>query len=391
MRLQSLAILAALTSLSYAQNLTAFADALGSIGATNFTAIAANLNSTSEGQAVIQTLLSGRNFTIFAPNNDAHVLSYHILQGNFSSSNSSTPELVSGNSPDHTIGRSLLNSSEFVTLEGNASQVLAWTKENGAISLLNQPNNVSVINSTRVAGTGIDIYLINGVLSFPPTLSTLVSNSSNTTSLSGLLNSTMIPAADGTNQTLATVLDMQKGMTAFAPTNDAFSAISSSLSALAGNQTAVITVLQNHIINGTSVYSTEITNGASMTSAAGESLKFSTNSSGTYVTSGSTTAKIVQTDLLTSNGVVHLIDAVLLNLDTDPSAASSAYQSATSAAATMTETGPIAASATGPNGSSSTSSGGSNNGAGTLPITVHYYTMSFAAVIGFVVFGAYTV
>lgn len=67
------------------------------------------------------------------------------------------------------------------------------------------------------------------------------------------------------------------------------------------------------------------------------------------------------------------------------------YESATSAAAHMTETGPIAATATGPSGSSSTSSGGQGNGAADLAIPAHYYTMALSAVVSFVVFGAYIV
>ncbi|KAF5375990.1 hypothetical protein D9757_008854 [Collybiopsis confluens] len=403
MRLQNLAVLAAFVSVSYAQNLTAFANALQSLGATTFGSIAANLSSTPQGQTAIQTLLSGGNFTIFAPSNDAlaavpesvtsnssallDVVLYHVLPGSFSSSNSSTPVLMSATFPNHTLGRTLLNSTES---EGNVSQVLAWTKEGNTISFLNQPTNVSVVNSTRVEGAQIDIYLINGVLTSPPTLTTLVSNSTNTTSLGGLLNNTFITGSDGSNTTLGNYLS-QGTITAFAPINAAFSAIQSSLSSLATNQSGLITVLQNHLINGTALYSTEIANNTSQTSAAGETLHFSTNSSGTFVTSGSASAKIIQTDLLTSNGVVHLIDNVLVNLESDPAAASSAFASATSAAATETRAGPIAASATGPNsGSSTTSGGGSNNAAGALIMNLHSCTFSVATVISFVL-GAYMI
>jgi hypothetical protein len=79
-------------------------------------------------------------------------------------------------------------------------------------------------------------------------------------------------------------------------------------------------------------------------------------STGVFVTSGSSSAKIVQSNVLTSNGVVHLIDAVLLNTASNPAAASSAYHSATSVAAAQTgqQTGPVGSSST-----SSTSHSGS--------------------------------
>lgn len=78
------------------------------------------------------------------------------------------------------------------------------------------------------------------------------------------------------------------------------------------------------LINGTSVYSPELV-GQSFVSAAGEALTFAINETGQYVTSGNTTAQIVQPDVLLRNGVVHVIDRVLFNTEENASAASSAY------------------------------------------------------------------
>ncbi|KAJ3915920.1 FAS1 domain-containing protein [Lentinula edodes] len=401
---KSLAVVAAISSVSFAVN--TISEAFDSLGLTSFASAATALNDSSEGQALLSMVLSGGNYSILAPNNDAFsdasaltldstllldTLAYHILRGSFSPSNSSSLNLTSATSPNHTIGRSMLNDSTYVTLEGNASQVVAWTIENGAITFLNQATNVSVVNSTRINGTGLAVYVLNGILSIPPSMSSVLTNSTNTTSIAGLLNSTMIPSANGTNDTIGNILDAQRGITLFAPSNSAFSAVSSTLPVLEGNLTAFTTVLQNHIINGSTLYSSEIVNGSSMTSAAGEPLTFSTNSSGTYVTSGSTTARIISTDMLCMNGVVHVIDNVFLNTDSDMSAASSAYNSATSEATKLvSETGVISATATGASGSStssSSSSNGSKNGAAALSASTHYTTF-LAAVVSFVVIGS---
>jgi uncharacterized surface protein with fasciclin (FAS1) repeats len=407
MRLQNLAaVLVSLASVSRAQNLTAFNDALTGLGVDKFAALAADFANSSNGLAVEQLLFSGRNITILAPDDEAltkaaaslpsnstqvvDILTYHVLQGNFVSSNSSSPKFASAASPNHTIARTLLNDSDFASLPGGAAQVLAWTSENGGISFLNQATNISVVNSTHINGTAIDVYVINGVLTIPPSISTVISNSSNTTSLGGLLNNTMIPAPNGTNETIGSILESQKGLTLFAPIDSAFSSVSSLLPGLESNLTQFTIVLQNHIINGSVIYSTEITNGSTATSAAGETLTFSTNSTGTYVTSGSTTVKIVGTDLLTANGVVHQIDGIFLNTESNPSAASSAFESATSAAAqAATATGPITATAAGSSSSSSSGSSG-NAGIAALPIATHY-TISLAAVISFAIFGGYLV
>lgn len=72
------------------------------------------------------------------------------------------------------------------------------------------------------------------------------------------------------------------------------------------------------------MYSPELS-GQNFTSAAGEPLSFVLNATGHFVTSGNVTAQIVQPDVLLPNGVLHVIDRVLLNTQIDSGAASSAY------------------------------------------------------------------
>ena len=50
------------------------------------------------------------------------------------------PQLLSGIYPNISIGRTLLNSPNFVQLEGNKSQVVAWTRsgEQGNVTVMNQ-------------------------------------------------------------------------------------------------------------------------------------------------------------------------------------------------------------------------------------------------------------
>ena len=66
----------------------------------------------------------------------ANLVAYHIMPGNFSQPNATSPTggnattnatLISAIFPNVTIGRTLLDNSSFVQLEGNKSQVLAWT------------------------------------------------------------------------------------------------------------------------------------------------------------------------------------------------------------------------------------------------------------------------
>lgn len=88
-------------------------------------------------------------------------------------------------------------------------------------------------------------------------------------------------------------------------------------------------MVSTQYINGTSYYSPELlanSSSTTFTSASGQPFAFSSNSSGAYVTSGSTgaSARIVKSDILTENGVVHVIDRVLVNLNRDETKAGDA-------------------------------------------------------------------
>jgi len=148
---------------------------------------------------------------------------------------------------------------------------------------------------------------------------------------------------------LVDIIQSSHGVTVFLPTDDAIMNSPQNLTALSStNPQVLMNVLKNHIINGTTLYTPNfISMGLSSTDAistSGESLGFSTNSSGTFVRSFNSTARIVQPDIILENGVVHVVDTVLWNEMAAPEFASSAYVSATRAApssANETQTGPI--------------------------------------------------
>lgn len=332
--------------MSWQQYLNGLVQGLNSDGLTALASASAALNSTPNGQQVAQSLSTG-NWTLFAPSNQAFnsapinltsnstsiwdLLSYHVVSGNFTDQTSPYPNI--------TLGRTLLNDSSLVRLEGNESQVLAWSKGSNGIFVLNNGTTVSVVNKTSYQN--LQVLVIDSVLQIPQNLSDTISNSTyDLTTLAGGLSSITIPTPN--SPTLLNVLNNASGITLFAPNNSAL-ATASCIGSLLPNSTALIALFGNHVINGTTVYSPAFTNGNNYTSASGEPFAFKTNSSGVYVSSGgSNWAHIMRSDVLTSNGVVHVIDSVLLDKKVNVSAANSAYQSATSVAASMSiETGPV--------------------------------------------------
>ncbi|KDQ17511.1 hypothetical protein BOTBODRAFT_53109 [Botryobasidium botryosum FD-172 SS1] len=288
---------------------------------------------TATGQSFLADLNQG-NKTIFAPNNDAYGkgfdnrnkshadlgdrLMYHLLPGSI------RPADI-GASPGHTVARTFLLDNQMQHLEGDQPQALVLTTVHASdlaqIQVLNQKNPVSVVHSTGYKN--LVIHIIDSFLELPPPISAL----------------SAIPSCVAAFKQCGglPLLESTRGVTLFAPNDAAFNAAEQIVGAGGGlglgNVTLLSIVLGNHVINGTTTYGTQLTNGARYMSASGEPLTIEINAHGTFVTSGNTTAKIVQTDILAQNGVVHVIDTVLASTNSDNTAAASAYSSAAAAAA----------------------------------------------------------
>jgi uncharacterized surface protein with fasciclin (FAS1) repeats len=121
---------------------------------------------------------------------------------------------------------------------------------------------------------------------------------------------------EGSFSTLVTALeaadlvDTLKGagpFTVFAPTDAAFAALPSGvLDALLANQTALTEVLTYHVVSG-KLMATDVVALISVTTLQGDDLLIDT-SDGVKIGG----ATITQTDIDCSNGVIHVIDTVLI-------------------------------------------------------------------------------
>jgi transforming growth factor-beta-induced protein len=100
--------------------------------------------------------------------------------------------------------------------------------------------------------------------------------------------------------------------TVFAPTNDAFAAVPpAKLKYLLNNKTALTAVLEYHVASG-KVLSTDLSNGEEIPTLQGENVTvtISNTSNGTRVKIDSAT--VTSANVEASNGVVHIIDEVML-------------------------------------------------------------------------------
>jgi uncharacterized surface protein with fasciclin (FAS1) repeats len=341
---------------------------------------AASLPNSTEGQAVLDELVTG-NKTLLVPSNEAfanisqnitnvtlvaQTVAYHILNNTYTANGTRV-------APNHTIARTILRDSEF-SLPGNFSApvVLARNESNATNFEIvqfdaNTTTNVSAQGPTQIAN--VLVYVIDQVLGLPVSIDQFAIEAYPPTLAGEIQDSGIL-----------TAIAASPGVTVFAPTSGAFD----NGPDFGSNITLITEDFANHIINGSVAYSTSFATG-NYTSAGGQPFKFASNSSGTYVTVGNSTAKIVQSDIIISNGVVHLIDSVLVDTESNPAAAASAFSSGIAAAQTSTEpTSPVTAT-TAPAASGSAPSSTVSKSAGQRVATAPWGVAMSGALAGAVV------
>ena len=112
--------------------------------------------------------------------------------------------------------------------------------------------------------------------------------------------------------TAGELVDVLKGtdaLTVFAPTNDAFAAIQSTVDMLlkAENKSKLQNVLKYHVVAG-SVKAADLKDGQELTTLQGEKLKVSLKDGKVYVGG----AEVTNADVAVTNGVVHMTNKVLV-------------------------------------------------------------------------------
>tara|TARA_B100000886_G_C20253822_1_gene419959 strand:+ start:158 stop:646 length:489 start_codon:yes stop_codon:yes gene_type:complete len=120
----------------------------------------------------------------------------------------------------------------------------------------------------------------------------------------GIFN-TLLAAAEAAN--LTSVLYNDGPFTLFAPTDDAFAALpAGTVENLLKNPKELAKVLKYHLVKG-NILSSDLNNGSSVSTVLGSPVSINTTE-GVLINN----AKVIQADVEASNGVIHVIDKVLL-------------------------------------------------------------------------------
>jgi len=185
-------------------------------------------------------------------------------------------------------------------------------KVKGAVSLNGQRIDVNVaggkvtVDAANVVKT--DIACTNGVIHVIDSVILPASDSIPAVADKAGTFKTLLAAVKAAG--LVETLSGEGPFTVFAPTDEAFAKIpASALSDLLKpeNKAKLASILKYHVVAGR-VYSEAAVAAKSAPTVQGASVKISTNDKGAFVND----AKIIATDIDASNGVIHVIDSVIM-------------------------------------------------------------------------------
>jgi len=244
---------------------------------------------------LVETLEGKGPFTVFAPTNDAFAALNQTVLANLLNDTEALDKVLEY----HVIAGSL-DAKELTKME------TAKTLEGASVTISSTSSGVMVNNATVQtadveASNGI-VHIIDSVL-MPPTkgMSNIVELAVGTPDLSTLV--TALTAGK-----LVKTLEGAGPFTVFAPTNEAFAKIDqAALQELLANVTALDKVLTYHVCAGTLKAADLIKAGKAKT-LEGDDVTVSQTSSGVKVNS----ATVETADVEASNGIVHIIDTVLM-------------------------------------------------------------------------------
>jgi len=219
----------------------------------------------------IETLLADPTGTL------AEILLYHVVSGQALSTDLSDGQTIT----------TLLGEDITVTIGMNGVMI----------------NNATVVVADITATNGV-VHVIDAVLLPPaPQPTTTVVDVIVNSDVHNTLEAAVVAAG------LVETLSGTGPFTVFAPTDAAFAALpAGTVETLLADPTGTLTQILLYHVVGAQALSTDLTNGQTVATLQGQTVTVTINADGVFINN----AQVTVADIVTDNGVIHVIDAVLL-------------------------------------------------------------------------------
>merc|ERR1712166_1383492 len=271
---------------------------------------------------LVDTLSGTGTFTVFAPTNDAFaaissivdgltteqltdVLLAHVLGSEiaYAPSNSNVARLPS-NPNARTPFETLFEGHSVTTLKRK------YAGDTGGIFKVISETVTAFVTVADVLCTNGIVHIVDAVLVPNAPLATIAATAASW--FGGAAADVKLSAFTGAlvQASLVAPLSGDGPLTVFAPTDAAFAAISSVVSGLSLEQ--LTEVLEYHVIAGVAAKAADLTNGEVLQPLFdGHALTVKLER-GVFIEAEGNTVQVTRTDRLCTNGVIHVVDAVLL-------------------------------------------------------------------------------
>lgn len=258
-------------------------------------------------------VLSGGEFTVLAPTNEA--FETFLAANGFMSLSEVPTDVLSNILLNHVISGTV-NSTNLVDAGSGYSTTNASNMDGDNLSLYFDTSSgvtfngiSSVVAADIVASNGI-VHVVDEVIGLPTVVTFAVSNPALSTLVAAL-------TTEGLSVDIVSILsssDEPSPFTVFAPTNDAFGSLLAELelNALGDIPVSILeATLGTHVAPEANVRSTDLVDGMSV-NTIGSTITVSLSDGAKLIDSNGRESNIVAVDIQAYNGVVHVIDNVLL-------------------------------------------------------------------------------
>ena len=275
-------------------------------GRTRFNTLVAALEATGLDATLDDT---GSSYTVFAPTDDAFaLLGEDTINGLLAD-----PDTLSNILTYHVIG-SEVNAEAAIAAAGQTVETV-----NGANIALSLNGDSLLVNTATVTQTDITtdngiIHVIDAVL-MPPQEATADMTIAEVAASAGNFD-TLLQAAEVAG--LSGALAGSGDLTVFAPTDAAFAALGQdTINTLLANPDVLGDILKQHIVSGkVDAVTAMALNGQSAQTLLGNSLPIAIDAETDQLKFAGVT--VTQTDIAAANGIIHVIDAVIVDEVTVP-------------------------------------------------------------------------
>jgi transforming growth factor-beta-induced protein len=259
----------------------------------------ATLLTAVEAAGLVETLQGEGPFTVFAPTDEAFAaLPEGTLDSLLSDTEALSQVLLYHVVPGEVMASDVVELESATTVQG---EDIAITVEGDSVKV----NDANVVSTDIAASNGV-IHVLDQVI-LPPSVSEAAGMGDivETAQAAGGFN-TLLTAVETAG--LVETLKGEGPFTVFAPTDEAFEALDDgTLDGLLADREALTQVLLYHVVPG-QVTADQVVELQSAETVEGGSITIRVEDGQVFIND----AQVIATDVLTSNGVIHVIDKVIV-------------------------------------------------------------------------------